>query len=245
MNYDIESLILNHLDLARSVAISEWRTATHALQKDEMIALANLGLVDAANRWEAYCKKKNYDPAATQFFQVFARLRIRGTIRDQIRKDDWATRTLRSKSKKLKDAGQDEGISVEELAERTEMSVAEIRKVNARLAARPVSLDAHLNNNALGPSFDGASNTKENQLQDLVDTESTVFEKTMLNAFTATLNELSIESKIVLVLHYYSKMDLRRIAEELKMPESRVSQLHSSGALAVRQALVDVAQERG
>ncbi len=240
MSYDQESLILEHLDLAKSVAISEWRTATHALQRDEMIALANLGLTDAANRWEAYCKKNNYDPAATQYFQVFARLRIRGTIRDQIRKDDWATRTLRSKSKRLKEAGQDEGLSVDELAVKTDMSVTEIRKVNARLAARPISLDAYTSSNDKY-SENSSSNA---ELRDAVDTEGSAFAKSMISTFIATLNDLPPEIKVVLVLHYYRKMDLRKVSEELGFPESRVSQLHSTGIVAVRDALVHAAQER-
>lgn len=243
MSYDKESLVLNNLELARSVAISEWRTATHALQKDDMIALANLGLVDAANRWEAYCKKNNYDPEATNYFQVFARLRIRGTIRDQIRKDDWATRTLRSKSKKLKEAGQDEGLPVEELAERTGMSVSDIRKVNARLASRPVSLDAHLY--MQGANFDGSANPNESYLQDAVDTEGSAFSKEMMRTFIDTLTELPVEIRVVLILHYYSKLDLRRVAEELSLPESKISQLHSEGVVAVKDALIGAAQERG
>jgi RNA polymerase sigma factor for flagellar operon FliA len=50
-------------------------------------------------------------------------------------------------------------------------------------------------------------------------------------------------SQIVIVLHYYSKLDLRRIAEELDLTESRVSQLHSKGVLAVKEALMRAAQE--
>lgn len=243
MSYDKQSLVLDNLELARTVAISEWRTATHALQKDEMIALANLGLVDAANRWEAYCEKNDYNPEATNYFQVFARLRIRGTIRDQIRKDDWATRTLRSKSKKLKDAGQDEGLPIEELSERTGMTVSDIRKVNARLASKPVSLDAHLYIN--GSNSDGSSSPNENYLRTVVDTESSAFSQEMIRTFISTLTSLDVDVKVVLILHYYSKLDLRRIAEELSLPEAKISQLHSTGVVTIKDALVGAAQERG
>jgi RNA polymerase sigma factor for flagellar operon FliA len=238
MNYDKETLIMSHMDLAKSVAKSEWRTATHALHLDDMESLALEGLVDAADRWEAYCIKKNFDPAATQYFKVFARLRIRGNIRDQLRKDDWTTRTVRTKSKKLKDAGQDEGISVEELAVRTEMTVQEINKVNARLAQRPVSLDGRLAiKDDMNPS------ETELQIREDVDTEGTAFANEMLEVFTQTIRMLDESSQIVIVLHYYSKLDLRRIAEELDLTESRVSQLHSKGVLAVKEALMRAAQE--
>ncbi len=238
MNYDKETLIRDHMDLARSVAKSEWRTATHALQLDDMESLAFEGLVDAADRWQAYCIKKQYDPAATQYFKVFARLRIRGNIRDQLRKDDWTTRTVRTKARKLKDAGQDEGISVEELALRTDMSVSEINKVNARLAQRPVSLDSRL-----AVKDDMNPSETELQIKEDVDTEGIAFANQMLQVFTNTVKRMDHSSKLVIVLHYYGKLDLRRIAEELEMTESKVSQLHSRGVLAVKAALMKAAQE--
>lgn len=237
MSYDKDSLILSHIELAKNIANKEWRTATHALKQDDMLSLAYMGLVDAAQRWEPYCAKNNYSPEATQYFKVFASFRIRGTIRDHIRKEDWATRTLRTKSKKLKNAGQDEGIPVEELAEKTGMSVPEINKVNARMATKPVSLEAHLGN----PYQD---NPTTNELEDKADTEGTAFARTMVRLFVETVQVLPEEIKLVVILHYYKKLDLKRVAEELGFSEAKVSQLHASGVLAVRDALALAANER-
>jgi RNA polymerase sigma factor for flagellar operon FliA len=241
VNYDKDTLILEHLNLAKQIALREWRTATHALDKDDMLGLAYLGLTDAANRWESYCVRKGYEPSAVHYFKVFASLRIRGTIRDSIRSDDWATRTLRSKSKRLKEAGQDEGVPVEVLAERTEMTVTEINKVNARLAAKPVSLDAHLNKSGTG--FD-STNTNENQVKDSVDTEGSVFAREMTDIFIDTVRNLTMAEQLVLVLHYYSKLDFRKISEELEVPEAKVSQLHGSAVSSVKEALTYAAIER-
>jgi RNA polymerase sigma factor for flagellar operon FliA len=238
VNYDKDTLILEHLNLAKQIALREWRTATHALDKDDMLGLAYLGLTDAANRWESYCARKGYEPSAVHYFKVFASLRIRGTIRDSIRSDDWATRTLRSKSKRLKEAGQDEGVPVEVLAERTEMTVTEINKVNARLAAKPVSLDAHLNT-----TFEGTSN--EPQVKDDIDTEGSAFAKEMTDIFIDTVRGLTMAEQLVLVLHYYSKLDFRKISEELNVPEAKVSQLHVSAVSSVKDALTYAAVERG
>jgi RNA polymerase sigma factor for flagellar operon FliA len=238
-NYDKDFLIMEHMSLAEGIGIKEWKTATHALDRDDMLALAYLGLVDAANRWEAYCARKGYDPSATQFFKVFARLRIRGTIRDSIRSDDWATRTLRSKSKRLKDAGQDEGVSIEELAKKTEMTVAEIHKVNARLASRPVSLDANFQTNS------EEAQQESHQLKDKVDTESVAFAQSMMSIFVETFLKLDPAVKVVIALHYYGKLDLRRVAEELEMPEATISKWHAEGVTAVKEALTYAAKERG
>jgi RNA polymerase sigma factor for flagellar operon FliA len=239
MSYDKDSLILAHLDLAKNIATREWRTATHALKHDDMLSLANLGLVDAADRWEAYCKKNEYDPTAVQYFKVFASLRIRGTIRDYIRSSDWATRTLRSKAKKLKEAGQDEGLPLSELSEKTGMSVVEINKVNARLNARPVSLEAHLST-----TYED-SGSAPNELKDAVDTEASAFSRDILSTFVATVKNLTYEHQVILALHYFSRLDLRRISELLDIPETKVFQLHAEAVVAVKDALTNAAVERG
>lgn len=239
MSYDIDSLITSHMKLAETIALKEWRTATHILKRDDMLSLAYFGLVDAAHRWEPYCKEHDYDPAAVNYFKVFAGLRIRGTIRDYIRKDDWATRTLRSKAKLLKQAGQDEGLSVQELAEKTGMSIAEIHKVNAKLSARPVSLDARIGLK----EYD--AETTEVQLKEDIDTEGIAFANSMIETFVATIKKLPYETQLIIVLHYYAKLDLCKVAEELGFSESKVSQLHSSGVLTVKQALTTAAMERG
>lgn len=240
MKYDRDYLILEHLSLAEEIAVREWRTATHALEKDEMLSLAYLGLVDAAERWEGYCARKEFDPNAIQYFKVFARLRIRGTIRDSIRSADWATRTLRSKSKKLKDAGQDEGVSVHHLSERTGMTVAEINKVIARLAKRPVSLDAKI-----GVHDNGSDHQQEIQIKEDIDTEGIAFANEMIRLFIDTVKSLPVEEQVVIALHYYSKLGLKHIAEELQLSEIQVSHLHSSGVIAVKNALTNAAVERG
>lgn len=242
MDYDRDSLILSHMYLAKDIANREWRTATHVLKHDDMLSLAYEGLVDAAIRWIPYCEKNEYDPSAVQFFKVFAGLRIRGTIRDHIRREDFATRTLRSKSKKLKDAGQDDGATLEELSERTGFSIAEINKINAKLAARPVSLESVLNVKDRHP--DQVTTLTPRELKENSDTEGTAFSNDILSEFVETVKILPKEIQIVLALHYYTKLDLKRVSELLSLPESRTSQLHATGVLAVKEALTLAATER-
>jgi RNA polymerase sigma factor for flagellar operon FliA len=241
MSHDRDSLILEHLKLAETIATREWRTAVHALKKDDMLSLAYWGLLDAAEKWPAYCEKNESDPDATQYFKVYASLRIRGAIRDHIRSEDWATRTTRSKSKKLKDAGQDDGASVEELSERTGMTVLEINKVITKLAYRPVSLDAYTSNNDTYQESPGRRGNSE--LRDDIDTESSAFANDMRSIFVTNYRILNREIQIVLALHYYSRMDLRTIAAELGLSESKVSQIHANGVKYLRTALVEAATE--
>lgn len=238
--YDRETLINDHMGLAKAIAVQNWQTATYALEVDEMKSLAFMGLVDAANRWEGYCEKNGYDPAATEYFKVFAARRIHGTIRDGIRQNDWATRTLRDKAKRLKQAGQDEGASVEELAERTGMSVKEVNSTVQRMAMRPISLDsAQAGWNVYGVEANSVSQTTV----DAISTDGSAFENEMLRHAATVIRALPQDQQVVLALHYYEALEIRSVARVLGITESRASQLHTKAVLTIKQALAEAANE--
>lgn len=233
--YASETLITGHIGLARAIAVQQWKTAPYVLGVDEMISLAYLGLVDAAARWEKYCLKNGYDPRAVEYFKVYASRRIHGTIRDSIRANDWATRTLRDKAKRLKEAGQDDGASADEMAERTGLSVKEVHKTIQRMSSRPISL----NEDSGGHESEMAST----RYRDPIDVEGRAFHNNMMKVATATIRQLPKAQQVVLALHYYEALEIRSVAKRLDITESRASQLHTEAVLTVREALKKAATE--
>lgn len=234
VDYSTDGLINEHIGLARAIAVQQWKTAPYILDVEEMKSLAYMGLVDAANRWEKYCLKHGYDPAAVEYFKVYASRRIHGTVRDSIRADDWATRTLRDKAKKLKSAGQDEGASAEEMAERSGLTVKEVNKTIHRMSTRPVSLEQEV-------QVRGSEGSE--RFRDPINVEGSFFENDMLSVAAEAIRELPAEQQVVLALHYYNVLEIRAVARELNITESRASQLHTKAVLTIRQALMRAASE--
>lgn len=226
MDRELVSLIEEHLGMAEAISVNVWKTAPHALDIDELRSLAFFGLTQAAARWRPYCDEHGYDDKAVSYFKGFASSRIRGAIYDAIRSNDWTTRTLRSKSKKLKEAGQDSGATVPEMAERTGMSEQDVSRTLARMAAKPVSLQA--------ASVD---------CEDVDTTEGSIFEQDVRSATVETIKKLPFEYQLVLALHYYEGKELKVVASELNITDARASNLHTRAVLAVREALVEVAKE--
>ncbi len=217
---DINALIEDHLGLAHSLALQVWRTAPHALELDELRSIANLGLVGAAQRWHAYCAENQYSPDALQYFKPFVVKRVYGSLIDAIRQADWATRSLRTRAKALQEAGQDSGASHAELAQRTGMSVAEVRATIRGMAQRPVSLEAV----ELEPSS-------------RQDVESSVFVAAVLGRVVATLRTLPGDQQVVVALHYHHGLQLQAVAAAMGITESRASQLHAKAVLAVHEQM--------
>ena len=223
---DTDTLIENHLGLAHSLALQVWRTAPHALELDELRAIANLGLVGAANRWHRYCDENAYSPDAVQFFKPFVVKRVYGALIDAIRQADWATRSLRTRARMLQEAGQDNGATQEQMAQRSGLSMAEVRATVRGMAQRPVSLEA-----------------VEAEPASRQDVESTVFVTAMLARVVTALRRLPVDQQVVIALHYHRGMQLQAVAKAMAITESKASQLHARAVLAVHEQMAALADQ--
>ncbi len=217
-------LVDKYLGLAQSLAQQQWRTAPHALELDEMRAIAWFGLVDAGNRWYAYCERKGHSPDAVEYFRPYVVARVRGALVDAIRSADWATRSLRTRAKALQEAGQDRGATDTELAQRSGLSVAEVRATLRGMAQRPVSLEAE--------DHDPHADT---------DVESSVFTRAVLTHVVAALRDLPADQQTVIALHYHRGLQLQEVARVMGITESHASQLHAKGVLVVHQRMLAAA----
>ncbi len=227
MTVDADSLITQYMPLTQTLARQVWRTAPHALELDELIGIAHLGLVQAARRWNTYCAEKGFDPEALQFFKPFVVQRVRGALIDAIRASDWATRSLRTRAKALQEAGQDRGASEKELAERSGLSVQEVRNTIRGMASRPVSLEAE----ELDP-VGGAG------------VESDAFTAEVLGTVVGAIRDLEAEQQVVLTLRYFKGLQLQEVARTMGISESRASQLHAKAVLAVHEQMVVAVKHR-
>lgn len=227
MDAELVGLIEENIGMAEAISVNIWKTAPHALDIDDLRSLAYFGLTQAAARWRPYCEKNNYDSKAYNYFKVFASSRIRGAIYDAIRSNDWSSRTLRGKSRQLKNAGQDNGATISEMAERTGMTEKEVTKTLVRMAAKPVSLQAASIDCEDDRSLDG-----------------TVFEQDIRAATVKAIERLPFEYQLVLAMHYFQAKELKVVAAELNITDARASHLHTKAVLAVREAMVEIAKER-
>jgi RNA polymerase sigma factor for flagellar operon FliA len=231
-----EALVTKGLHVAKLAAHRRYRTAPHALEESDLLSLAYFGLVQAAKRWKPYCEERREkglpgDETRIDWFCVFASRRCDGAIMDELRSRDYATRSLRAKSKRLQKAGQDEGVTISALAEITGMKVAEVSKVINDMQNRPVSLEAD------GSDFEVAQTT-----------ESQANVHNILHATAQAIRELPDEEQVVLALHYFAmreradgkkmvNIQLQQIAAKLGVPEGYVSQLHTRAVRRVHDAM--------
>ncbi|HHL73222.1 MAG TPA: FliA/WhiG family RNA polymerase sigma factor [Bacteroidetes bacterium] len=227
-----EQLLLKYLPLVKYVAGKMMVNLPSSVDYEDLVSAGVIGLIGALDR---------FDPQMGVKFETFVLPRIRGAILDELRKLDWAPRSLRSKARKFERALNElerelgRPVNEHEIMDRMEMSekefVALLRDINT---ASQVSLD--------GPGVEdrehGASMYEivEDQLSDnpYRSIESDEIKKLLVE----TIGRLQEQEKIVMALYYYEELTLREIGQVLNITESRVSQIHSKAVQTLRSILV-------
>jgi RNA polymerase sigma factor FliA len=217
----IDELVAEMMPQARAEAYKVWQRAPHALEMDELESLALSGLAHAAARWEVYCAEKGYDPTAFQFFHAYCLRRMRGSMLDYLRSQDWVTRSARTRAKALRTAGQDQGRTEAELAEKSGLSVKEVRATIAAVSSRPVSIDAEPYDVA-GPA----------------DVEGQAVVGEVLAAVARVMSTLPAVAQVVLALRYYHGRPIAEAAQLAGVTVDEAARRHQEAILAIHEAML-------
>jgi RNA polymerase sigma factor FliA len=231
---DVAALIEAHLPLVRQVLASVTGHFPRHADREELAQAARLGLVEAANRFDA----ERGVP-----FERWAALRIRGAILDSVRAVDFAPRTLRSAMRAAEAARCDlEGElhrtpTAHEHADRMGVSLHELTSLEGRAhRALVISLDAGLDvgddeTRTLGSTIVDPYQPNPLHLLEALERSSYVSD---------ALRSLPERLRDVVTSYFLDGEASSSIAARLGVTESRVSQMRSEAVAMLRTALTAV-----
>jgi len=228
-----EQLIEQHAPLVSRIAWHLLARLPSNVQVEDLMQAGMMGLLEA---------HKNFDASKGASFETFAGIRIRGAMLDEVRKGDWAPRSVHRNARRVTEAiravetrtGREAKDS--EIAAELNVSVSDYCAMLAgSQGSRLLSLEELLQEGdaqvfALEES--AHLDTPSSPLQQL---ESERFEQALAEA----IEGLPEREKLVLSLYYNEGLNLKEIGQLLKVSESRVCQLHSQCAARLRARLVD------
>ena len=166
--------------------------------------------------------------------------RIRGSIIDQLRFQDWVPRGVRKRSKDVGEAmvrleeKLGRAATEDELAAEMGVTKNKLKTILAESNNLLISLDE-----ARGDDSSG-SNTS---LIDLVEDKNSPDPQAELEAgelkrrLAEAIGKLPEREKLLIALYYHENMTLKEIGEVISVSESRVCQLHAQAILRLRGAL--------
>lgn len=198
---------------------------------EDLVSSGVIGLMDAIDK---------YDSTRDNKFKTYAEFRIRGSILDELRAQDWVPRSVRDKAKMLERVTADLESELghppvdTEIAERLGLTINEFYNlVNQVRPVNVLSIDEVAN----------FSSVDRKSFLNLLQAESDPFSylnvKSNNNTLKRIIEELPERQRIVLSLYYYEEFNLKKIGAILGVTESRVSQLH---AQAIKRLKVKIQQ---
>lgn len=169
---------------------------------------------------------EKYDISKNTKFETYASIRIRGSIIDYVRKQDWIPRKVKSDYKVVKEAEKFLSNKLGRLPNDSE--IAEYLKLG-------INEYNNIINNAYGTSmlsFEellGEANVIDNATSNNYDLpEQEIESKELKKVLVRSINQLNEKEKLVISLYYKEEIKLKEIAEILNVSNSRVSQIHTS-----------------
>lgn len=218
-----DRLVLSYAPMVKYLACRKVRELPAHCELDDLVSCGLLALIAAVDR---------FDPEKGATFEQYAWTRVSGAIMDELRRQDWAPRSLRRSGRAIERA-RDEWQSRtgraptdEELSAELEVSVSELHEQLEGLSrADLLSLNtpARGNDEALpvevGDTLEAPAGTHDPEMAALSNERAAV-----LRDAVASLGERERQILVLLYVHHLQGAEIGRI---LGVSESRVSQLLS------------------
>ena len=213
-------LIERYMPLVRSISERLLATLPKSIDIDDLTSAGIFGLIDAID---------GFDIERGIKFKTYCTTRIRGSILDELRSQDWVPRLVRLKAHKIERAYK--ALETKygrkptdyEMAKCLEISISEY---NAMLEESSATSVFSLNDKWEEEEDDSAI-SKVEVLQDRK-SEDPIDLLNQKDVFDFMTRNLSEKERLVLIMYYYEGLTMKEIGEVLDLTESRICQIHAA-----------------
>lgn len=223
----MDQLVEQHLDLVKRIAYHLSTRLPASVLVDDLIQAGLIGLMDAAG---------HYDPSQGASFETYATIRIRGAMLDELRRNDWAPKSVHRRARDMLDA-----------SKKVESRTGRDARPDEIAAVMDISLDEYHQlvqetNSCRVLNFSDVS-TEEQDFSDTVADERAhsplggLQREEFRQYLAGAIAGLPQREQLIVSLYYDEELNLKEIGCVLGVSESRVSQLMSQAHTRIRQTM--------
>lgn len=225
-----EKIILRYAPLVKYVAGRVAIGLPANVEFDDLVSYGIFGLMDAIEK---------YDPSRGIKFETYAIARIRGSILDGLRSNDWVPRSVRQKARRLERVCAElentlgRSATDQEISDALEVSISDFYDMLTEVSFTTLSsLDQlWLVNSSEDDSVRVLDLIRNDDSEDPLHYVEIEEVKTTL---TEAIDCLPERERMVIALYYYEGLTLKEIGEIMEISESRVSQIHTKAIFRLR-----------
>ena len=218
-----DDVVTQYSPLVKRIAYHLMSRLPPSVQADDLIQAGMIGLLEAS---------RNYDATQGASFETYAGIRIRGAMLDEIRKGDWAPRSLHRKMRQVAEAirviegNESRDARDSEVADHLGIGIQEYHQILKDASGHKVFSFEELvaGDETIAGGMGGANS------EPIDDIERQEFKADL----ATTIAGLPERERLVMSLYYDEELNLREIGEVLNVSESRVCQIHSQALMRVK-----------
>ncbi|HMQ21361.1 MAG TPA: FliA/WhiG family RNA polymerase sigma factor [Planctomycetota bacterium] len=213
-------LVEYHYPLVRYIAERLLQTLPKSIDVDDLISAGTFGLLDAI---------RGFDLKRGIKFKTYCSTRIRGSILDELRSQDWVPRLVRLKAHKLDkavsrlEALHGREVNDYELAQDLEITMEEL--ANLKVEASPKTMFS------LSEKLDESDDDRDMEKVEIIEDKKgcdplqSLHQQDVLDLITSNLTK---KERLIVIMYYYEGLTMREIGDIMSLTESRVCQIHSN-----------------
>jgi RNA polymerase sigma factor for flagellar operon FliA len=227
---DRDALFHQHVGLVQRIAHHMIAKLPPNVEVDDLIQVGLIGLSDALTRYEV--------TQGVQF-ETFATQRIRGAMLDELRENDWMSRSSRKSQKDIEHAVRRAEQRLgrapleSEIADELGMSLQDYQALLGKVRGAQLVYLEDMGRSG-GDDEGGEGFLDRNVADEGADPVALLRDQGIRSALVAAIKQLPEREQFVMGMYYEEDMNLREIAAVLGVTESRVCQLHSQAIARLR-----------
>jgi RNA polymerase sigma factor for flagellar operon FliA len=225
-------VLTQYAPLVRRLALQLIAKLPASVDLDDLIQAGMIGLMDAAGRYKE-------DQGAQ--FETYASQRIRGSMLDELRNNDWLPRSMRKTSREVEHAVHE----VEQQLGRAPLETEIAGHMKLPLEDYQGLLqELHGSQLIYYEDFDRGGDDEpflDRFCVDRADPLSSLLDEHLRAALIDAIERLPDREKLLMSLYYEQGLNLREIGAVMEVSESRVCQLHSQAVTRLRTRLRELA----
>jgi len=223
-----DELVTQYAPLVKRIAYHLKARLPATVILDDLLQAGMVGLLEASRK---------YDSGRGASFETYAGIRIRGAMLDELRRNDWAPKSVHRKVRDITEAIREienrEGRDArdEEVIEKLNISKDDYYKTLQNISTHKVMSwdDLGVDEDAIRSS----NGIHKDGLQEELEKHN------FNDKLTEAVASLPERERMIVALYYESELNLREIGATLNVSESRISQLLSQAHLRLRARMED------
>lgn len=223
-----DELVTQYAPLVKRIAYHLKARLPATVIVDDLLQAGMVGLLEASRK---------YDSGRGASFETYAGIRIRGAMLDELRRNDWAPKSVHRKVRDITEAIREiENREGRDARDQEVIDSLNISKEDYYKTLQNISTHKVMSWDDLGVDEDAVRSNNGIHKDGL---QAELEKHNFNDKLSEAVASLPEREKMIVALYYESELNLREIGSTLNVSESRISQLLSQAHLRLRARMED------